>query len=55
MEDLSGGSTLDKSREYVRKQREADIRQRLGKDMMAYEAIRSGNIRATKASSLLGG
>jgi hypothetical protein len=55
MEDLSGGSTLEKSREYVRKQREADIRQRLGKDMMAYDAIRSGNIRPTKASSLLGG
>jgi hypothetical protein len=54
MEDLEE-STVDKSREYVRKQREADIKKRLGKDMMAYDAIRCGNIRATKATGLFGG
>jgi hypothetical protein len=57
MEDLDDldGNTVDKSREYVRKQREADIKKRLGKDMMAYDAIRSANIRATKATGLFGG
>jgi hypothetical protein len=46
---------LDKGREYVRKQQQAEIKSRLSKDMMAYEAIRASNIRATKAASLLGG
>jgi hypothetical protein len=55
MEDVTDQAIAKHTREYVRKKRAADIKNRLTKDLMLYESIRGANIRSTTAQNLLGG
>jgi hypothetical protein len=55
MEDVTDQTIAKQTREYVRKKRAADIKNRLAKDIMLYESIRGANVRSTTAQNLLGG
>jgi hypothetical protein len=49
MEDVTDQTIARQTREYVRKKRAADIKNRLAKDIMLYESIRGANIRSKPA------
>jgi hypothetical protein len=44
-----------RTRELVRQKQVVDIKERMGRDIVVYEAIRAASICATKAKDLLGG
>jgi hypothetical protein len=44
---------VNRSRDYIKKKRVDDIRSRLGRTTIQYEAIRASNIRATAVGNLL--
>jgi hypothetical protein len=45
---------INRAADFVRKKRAEDIKQRLGRDIMAYDSIRAHNANDSKASNLLG-